>query len=64
MAAMDSYPLRVEELVFDPRLPFKEQDELFRQLGITDPLSKMPEIENMDDLLTFMQSEGLFEDKR
>jgi len=37
---------------------------LFRQLGITDPLSKMPEIENMDDLLTFMQSEGLLEDKQ
>jgi hypothetical protein len=64
IAAMESYPLRVEKLVFDPRLPFKEQDELFRQLGITDPLSKMPEIENMDDLLTFMQSEGLLEDKQ
>jgi hypothetical protein len=24
----------------------------------------MPEIENMDDLLTFMQSEGLLEDKQ
>ena len=63
IAAMESYPLRVEELVFDPQLPLKKQDELFKQLGITDPLSKMPEIENMDDLLTFMQSEGLLEDE-
>jgi hypothetical protein len=63
IAAMESNPLRVEKLAFYPQRQIKEQSELLKRLGITDTaLSKMPEIESMEELLMFMQSEGILGD--
>lgn len=62
MAAMAFTPLRVGKLLLDPRTRLKSQADLLEQLGVTDDaLSKFPELDSMEELLIFMQSNGLLD---
>jgi hypothetical protein len=61
-AAMKSFPLKVDNQEFVPLRTFKEQTGLLRAIGISDDaLSKLPDIENLEDLLMFMQAQGILE---
>jgi heme peroxidase len=65
VGAMESYPLQVAQSTFDPVLQLKEQSERFRRLGVSDDaLAMMPEIESFEELLIFMQANGLLENEQ
>jgi hypothetical protein len=63
-AAMAASPMDVDGVAFDAYRSFKEQFGPLTRLGATDKaLQNIPDIENLADLLSFMQSEGLFESR-
>ena len=64
VGAMESYPLQVGQSTFDPLLQLKEQADRLIGLGVSDDaLAKMPEIESFEELLTFMQTNGLLDNE-
>lgn len=63
VGAMVKYPLQVSKCLYDPLLQFKDQYEYFERLGVVDAaLKTMPEVATFEELLTFMQSQGLLND--
>ena len=64
IAAMDASKMKFKDLEFDPRQSFRDQAAMIGRLGVKgDALSKMPEIDSFEELLTFMQSEGILDGK-
>ena len=56
--------MKFRDLEFDPRQSFRDQAAMISRLGVKgDALSKMPEIDSFEELLTFMQSEGILDGK-
>jgi hypothetical protein len=62
VGAMEQYPLKIAKCTYDPLVHLKDQAEPLKRLGVNaEALKAMPEIENFEDLLTFMQSKGLLD---
>lgn len=62
VGALRKFPLMVGNSAFNPLREFKQQFEQLQRMGApAAAISKIPEIESFDDLLMFMQSQGILE---
>jgi hypothetical protein len=65
IAAMNASTVKINETMLDPCKSLKEQTGLIKRLGINEAaLSNLPEIDSFEELLAFMQSEGILDAKK